>query len=123
MSPNTQHSSTSAIGYLLLGVAGGLGLDLSAKGLLATYSVEQFVFLRSTVGGYRRGSPVRASSRRLTYSLFVLKSALRFQRDSVDVPSRKTRNLCRRYLQSLGNPIEKVDLQYADNLVTTKHVG
>ncbi len=40
----------TAIAYLLLGVAGGLGLDLCAKGLLAIYPLEQFVFLRSFVG-------------------------------------------------------------------------
>lgn len=40
----------TAIAYLLVGVAGGLGLDLCAKGLLANYSLEQFVFLRSVVG-------------------------------------------------------------------------
>jgi drug/metabolite transporter (DMT)-like permease len=50
MNPNTEYSSTSAIGYLLLGVVAGLGLDLCAKGLLSTYSLEQFVFLRSLIG-------------------------------------------------------------------------
>lgn len=50
MNPSTQHSSTSAIGYLLLGIVAGLGLDLCAKGLLSTYSLEQFVFLRSLIG-------------------------------------------------------------------------
>ena len=45
-----QNSTGSAIGYLLFGVIGGLGLDLCAKGLLATYSLEQFVFLRSLIG-------------------------------------------------------------------------
>ncbi len=39
-----------AIGYLLFGVAGGLGLDLCAKWLLADYSLIQFVFLRSIFG-------------------------------------------------------------------------
>jgi drug/metabolite transporter (DMT)-like permease len=34
----------------MLGIAGGLGLDLAAKGLLANYSLEQFVFLRSLIG-------------------------------------------------------------------------
>jgi len=50
MNPKTEYSSTSAIGYLLLGVVAGLGLDLCAKGLLSTYSLEQFVFLRSLIG-------------------------------------------------------------------------
>jgi drug/metabolite transporter (DMT)-like permease len=50
MNPSTQHSTASAIGYLLLGVIAGLGLDLCAKGLLSTYSLEQFVFLRSLIG-------------------------------------------------------------------------
>jgi drug/metabolite transporter (DMT)-like permease len=50
MNPKIQHSNANAIGYMLLGVAGGLGLDLSAKGLLSTYSLEQFVFLRSLIG-------------------------------------------------------------------------
>ncbi len=39
-----------AIAFLLLGVAGGLGLDLCAKGLLERYPLEQFVFLRSLIG-------------------------------------------------------------------------
>ena len=45
-----QNSTGSAIAYLLFGVFGGLGLDLCAKGLLATYSLEQFIFLRSLIG-------------------------------------------------------------------------
>ena len=45
-----QESTGSAVAYLLFGVTGGLGLDLCAKGLLATYSLEQFVFLRSLIG-------------------------------------------------------------------------
>ncbi len=40
----------TAVAWLLLGVAGGLGLDLCAKELLATYSLNQFVFLRSLAG-------------------------------------------------------------------------
>lgn len=43
------HTGT-AIGFLLFGVAGGLGLDLCAKALLADYSLVQFVFLRSVFG-------------------------------------------------------------------------
>ena len=43
-------STGKAISYLLLGVAGGLGLDLCAKALLADYSLQQFVFLRSIFG-------------------------------------------------------------------------
>jgi len=45
-----QNSTGSAVGYLLFGVMGALGLDLCAKALLASYSLEQFVFLRSLIG-------------------------------------------------------------------------
>ena len=45
-----QNATGSAIGYLLIGVVGGLGLDLCAKALLTNYSLEQFVFLRSLIG-------------------------------------------------------------------------
>ncbi len=45
-----QNATGSAVGYLLFGVLGGLGLDLCAKGLLSSYSLEQFVFLRSLIG-------------------------------------------------------------------------
>ena len=34
----------------MLGVAGGLGLDLCAKEILRSFSLEQFVFLRSVIG-------------------------------------------------------------------------
>lgn len=47
-SPND--SIGKAILFLLLGVAGGLGLDLCAKALLVDYSLEQFVLLRSIFG-------------------------------------------------------------------------
>ena len=47
---NREDAIGAAVAYLLLGVVGGLGLDLCAKGLLATYSLEQFVFLRSLIG-------------------------------------------------------------------------
>lgn len=40
----------AAVGWLLFGVFGGLGLDLCAKALLDTYPLEQFVFLRSLAG-------------------------------------------------------------------------
>lgn len=40
----------TALGYLMFGVAAGLALDLCAKTLLADYSLEQFVFLRSVFG-------------------------------------------------------------------------
>ncbi len=43
-------STGTAIAFLLLGVAGGLGLDLCAKALLADYSLEQFIFLRGIFG-------------------------------------------------------------------------
>jgi drug/metabolite transporter (DMT)-like permease len=39
-----------AIGLLLIGVMAGLGLDLCAKEILASYPLEQFVFLRSLIG-------------------------------------------------------------------------
>jgi len=45
-----QNSTGGAVAYLLFGVFAGLGLDLCAKGLLTTYSLEQFVFLRSLIG-------------------------------------------------------------------------
>ena len=40
----------TAVAWLMLGVAGGLGLDLCAKEILQTYSLNQFIFLRSVVG-------------------------------------------------------------------------
>lgn len=40
----------AAIAWLMLGVTGGLGMDLCAKELLQTYSLSQFVFLRSFIG-------------------------------------------------------------------------
>ncbi len=46
----SRDSPSKAIAFLLLGIAGGLGLDLSAKAILASYSLEQFVFLRSVIG-------------------------------------------------------------------------
>ncbi len=39
-----------AIGWLMLGVTGGLALDLCAKQLLTTFSLLQFVLLRSLIG-------------------------------------------------------------------------
>ena len=45
-----QEATGAAVGFMLLGVLGGLGLDLCAKALLANYSLEQFVFLRSVIG-------------------------------------------------------------------------
>ena len=38
-----------AIAWLMLGVLGGLMLDLFAKELLRTYSLQQFIFLRSVI--------------------------------------------------------------------------
>jgi drug/metabolite transporter (DMT)-like permease len=38
-----------AVAWLLLGIAGGLMLDLFAKELLRTYSLQQFIFLRSLI--------------------------------------------------------------------------
>jgi drug/metabolite transporter (DMT)-like permease len=39
-----------AIAWLLVGVTGGLGLDLCAKELLQTYSLQEFVLMRSIIG-------------------------------------------------------------------------
>lgn len=47
---DTKDDTGKAIAYLLMGVAGGLGLDLCAKEILRSYSLEQFVFLRSLIG-------------------------------------------------------------------------
>ena len=50
MSITPQDSFPKAVSYLMFGVTAGLGLDLCAKWLLADYSLEQFVFLRSVLG-------------------------------------------------------------------------
>ena len=39
-----------AIAWLLLGVTGGLGLDLCAKELLQSYSLTEFILVRSIIG-------------------------------------------------------------------------
>lgn len=39
-----------AISWLMLGVAGGLGLDLCAKEILRTYPLSEFVLVRSSIG-------------------------------------------------------------------------
>ncbi len=39
-----------AIAWLLLGVTGGLGLDLCAKEILQTYSLQEFILIRSVIG-------------------------------------------------------------------------
>ncbi len=50
MSLSSEHEKIPrAASWLLLGVAGGLGLDLCAKELLATYPLVQFVLLRSVI--------------------------------------------------------------------------
>jgi len=50
MSLSTEHQNIPrAASWLMLGVAGGLCLDLAAKELLATYSLLQFVLLRSFI--------------------------------------------------------------------------
>src|SRR5210317_2181755 len=50
MSLSSDHENIpKAASWLLLGVAGGLGLDLFAKELLQTYSLVQFVLLRSVI--------------------------------------------------------------------------
>ena len=48
--PQENESNGKAIAYLLVGITGGLGLDLSAKWVLQTYPLEQFVMIRSAVG-------------------------------------------------------------------------
>ncbi len=40
----------AAVGFLLFGIAAGLALDITAKWLLTSYSLTQFVFLRSVFG-------------------------------------------------------------------------
>ena len=47
---NRQDSTAGAVGFMLVGILGGLGLDLCAKEILETYSLEQFIFLRSLIG-------------------------------------------------------------------------
>jgi len=50
MSLSSEHENIpQAASWLLLGVAGGLGLDLCAKEILQTYSLVQFVMLRSII--------------------------------------------------------------------------
>ncbi len=39
-----------SIAWILFGVSGGLGLDLCAKELLQSYSLQQFVLIRSAIG-------------------------------------------------------------------------
>lgn len=46
----SQDQVIRAAAWLLFGVLGGLGLDLCAKELLQTYSLVQFVFIRSLIG-------------------------------------------------------------------------
>ena len=46
---NDPDNVRTAAAWLLLGVAGGLGLDLCAKQILETYSLVQFVLLRSLI--------------------------------------------------------------------------
>jgi drug/metabolite transporter (DMT)-like permease len=48
-SDNTHDRTLAAATWLLLGVGAGLGLDLCAKQLLLTYSLNQFVLLRSLI--------------------------------------------------------------------------
>jgi len=46
---DTHDQTLKAAAWLLLGVSAGLGLDLCAKQLLQTYSLNQFVLLRSII--------------------------------------------------------------------------
>jgi len=49
--PLPQHDHVGrAIAWMLLGVTGGLALDLCAKELLRTYSLQEFVLMRSVLG-------------------------------------------------------------------------
>ena len=51
MSHALEHGNVQrAAAWLLLGVLGGLGLDLCAKEFLASYSLTQFILLRSVIG-------------------------------------------------------------------------
>jgi drug/metabolite transporter (DMT)-like permease len=45
-----QDSNAKAVAFLMFGITAGLGLDIVAKWLLASYSLPQFVFLRSIFG-------------------------------------------------------------------------
>lgn len=47
--PSSNDRVRKAIAWLMLGVTGGLMLDLFAKELLQTYPLEQFIFLRSLI--------------------------------------------------------------------------
>lgn len=49
VSPKLDHVG-KAIAWFMMGVAGGLGLDLCAKEILRTYSLQEFIFIRSLVG-------------------------------------------------------------------------
>ena len=46
---STQRETLRAAAWLLMGVLGGLGLDLCAKQILEDYSLLQFVLVRSVV--------------------------------------------------------------------------
>lgn len=51
MNSSTQQDHVGrAIAWLLLGVAGGLGLDLCAKEILRSYSLSEFILARSVFG-------------------------------------------------------------------------
>ena len=47
--PGTQEDVFKAAGWLLMGVSGGLVLDLCAKQVLVDYSLTQFVLVRSVI--------------------------------------------------------------------------
>ncbi len=49
MDTNTHDQTRVAAAWLVLGVGAGLGLDLCAKQLLMSYSLNQFVLLRSVI--------------------------------------------------------------------------
>lgn len=50
MIQNSEHDQVrNAVAWLLLGITGGLGLDLCAKEILRDYSLQEFILIRSIV--------------------------------------------------------------------------
>jgi drug/metabolite transporter (DMT)-like permease len=46
---SSENHIAKAVAWMMLGIAGGLSLDLFAKELLRTYSLQQFILLRSLI--------------------------------------------------------------------------